>query len=242
MTCRTLIRSVAAATLGNDYLGVPYMSVTDVAFVRRAAITLIVGATASAIGGIVVQAVVQPRTTVSDEMWSYPWSSGALVPISVLWASLHALVFAGLIGFVRSGLAGTSRGARVGAILALVGTALLFVGELASIPIRHEHADDAGATIVGAIFGVAVLLSAVGLLAAGVATLRTGLWRGWRRFTPLTAGVWTTALIGLGSTKALPAGVAVYGLCLLALGIALYTQTSPSRARTLPLAPQEQGT
>ena len=34
--------------------------------------------------GIVVQAVVQPTTTISDQQWSYPWSSSALVPLTVL--------------------------------------------------------------------------------------------------------------------------------------------------------------
>jgi hypothetical protein len=75
---------------------------------RTAGITCIVGAAATTLGGIVVHGIVQPVTTVSDHRWSYPWSSGALVPISLLWASLHLLVFVGLLGFARSGLAGPS--------------------------------------------------------------------------------------------------------------------------------------
>jgi hypothetical protein len=50
-------------------------------------------------------------------------------------------------------------------------------------------------------------------------------------------------LLGLDSTtKALPTGVALYGLCLLALGIALYTQPAPAPdpAETPPLTVQEQ--
>ena len=214
----------------------------DVAFIRRAAIALIVGATASAVGGIIVQAVVQSTTTVSDQRWSYPWSSRTLVPISLLWAALHVLVFVGLLGFRRSGLAGPGRLARAGTTLALAGTALLLAGELASIPIRDQHVDDTGATIVGAIFGLAVLLSAIGFLAAGVATLRAGLWHGWAALTPLITGVWTTVLLAAESVNALAAGVAGYGLCLLALGVGLFLRTSPARRGTVPLAPQGQGT
>lgn len=208
------------------------MARTKIESGRTAGISCIVGAGATVLGGLVVQGIVQPATDVSDKQWSYPWSSGALVPVSLLWASLHVLVFLGLLGFARSGIAGTSRGARLGLLLALVGTALLCVGELASITIRNQRTDQTGAAIVGAIFGLAILLTAVGFLAAGVATLRVRLWRGWRRFTPLSAGIVACALLGLNSTKALPTGVALYGLCLLALGIALYTQPTPEAAES----------
>lgn len=216
------------------------MARRDTKSLRTAGISCIVGAAATALGGIVVQGIVQPATTISDQRWSYPWSSGSLVPVSILWASLHVLVFVGVLGFAWSGVAGHSRRARVGTGLALVGTALLFVGEIASIPIRDQRTDDTGALIVGGIFALAILLTAVGFLAAGIATVRARLWRGWRRFTPLTAGIVTSALLGLNVTKALPTGVAIYGLCLLALGVALYTQPTPESEERPVLAVQEQ--
>jgi hypothetical protein len=208
--------------------------------IRAAAAVCALGAAATTIGGIAVQAIVQPATAVPDDRWSYPWSSSALVPISILWASLHAVVFYGVLGFARSGIAGKGRGARVGALLALGGTAMLFVGELASIAVRNQLTGDTGATIVGAIFGIAILLTAVGFLAVGIATIRSGNWHGWRRLTPLSAGVASCALLGLNSTKALPTGVAVYGLCLLALGVALYTQPTPEPDERPVLAVQGQ--
>jgi hypothetical protein len=207
---------------------------------RRAAVAGIVGATATAIAGLIVQAVVQPATSVSDEMWSYPFSSSALVPMSILGALLHLLVLIAVLGFARSGLAGASRSAHVGLFLALAGTALLFAGELASIPVRDQRVDDTGATIVGAIFGIGGLLSAVGFIAAGLATARAGLWKSWRRFTPLAAGISTGAVLGLQPVDALDAGIAVYGLSLLALGIALYTQPAPEPEERRALAVQEQ--
>ena len=217
------------------------MANTNVDSLRRAATAGIVGATATAIGGLVVQAVIQPSTAVSDERWSYPWSSSSLVPISILWASLHVLVFFGVLGFARSGLAGRSRAARFGPPLALTGTALLFVGELASIAVRDQQVDDTGAVLVGAIFAIAIALLAVGFLSSGIATLRARLWLGWRRYVPLAVGIWTAALLGLNMTKALPTAVAVYGLCLLALSVALNTQPVPTSAARVPLRPQAQG-
>lgn len=216
------------------------MATPDTKSLRTAGISCIVGAAATTLGGIVVQGIIQPATTVPDHRWSYPWSSGALVPVSILWASLHVLVFVGLLGFARSGVAGHTRSARLGTTLTLVGTALLFVGEIASILIRDQRTDDTGAVIVGAIFALAILLTAVGFLAAGIATVRARLWQGWRRFTPLTAGIVTFALLGLNVTKALPTGVAIYGLCLLALGVALYTRPTPEAEERPVLAVQEQ--
>ena len=216
------------------------MARPDTRSLRTAGISCIVGAAATTLGGIAVQGIVQPATTVSDHRWSYPWSSGALVPVSILWASLHVLVFVGLLGFARSGVAGHSRSARLGTTLILGGTALLFVGELASIAVRDQRTDDTGAVIVGAIFALAILLTAVGFLAAGIATVRARLWQGWRRFTPLTAGIVSCALLGVDVTKALPTGVAIYGLCLLALGVALYTQPTPESEGKPVLAMQEQ--
>ena len=218
------------------------MAQANIDSLRRAAIAGIVGATGTAIGGLVVQEVVQPATSVSDEMWSYPFSSSALVPMSILGAFLHVLVFIAVLGFARSGLAGPSRSAHIGLFLALAGTALLFVGELASIPVRDQRVDDTGAAIVGAIFGIGGLLSAVGFIAAGLATARAGLWQSWRRFTPLATGISICGVLGLQLVGALDAGITLYGLCLLGLAVGLYTQPVPASATALPLRPQEQGT
>jgi hypothetical protein len=198
--------------------------------IRHLAIAGIVGGGATAISGVVIQAAVQPASTVSDEMWSYPWPSDTFVPVTLLFAGFHLLVFLGVLGFARAGLAGPGRSARVGSVLAMVGTAVFFMAELASIPINDQRMDDAGPMIVGGIFGLGVLLTAVGLLLAGRTTLRAGHWRDWRRFVPLAAGIWTTALVGVSFTKALPTGVGIYGLCILVLGLALYTQPTPTRS------------
>ena len=200
--------------------------------IRHLAMAGIVGGGATAISGVVIQAVVQPASTIPAEMWSYPWPSDTFVPVTLVFAGFHLLVFLGLLGFARSGLAGPGRTARVGMRLAMAGTAVFFAAELASIPINDQRMDDPGPMIVGGIFGLAVLLTAVGLLLAGWATLRAGQWRDWRRFVPLAAGIWTAVLVGMSATSALPTGVGIYGLCILLLGLALYTQPTPALAGT----------
>ena len=175
----------------------------------------------------------QPATELPDDMWRYPWeSSGAFVAFSFFSASLHALVIAGIVAFDRSGAAGRSRAATRGVSAVVAGTALLLVGELISIPIRNAESSDTSATIVGAVFGVASILSTIGFLLLGRATLRSGVWHGWRRFTPLATGVWLCAITVFGPAfpTLLHGMVGVYGLCLLAIAVALYTDPLPAAA------------
>ena len=205
---------------------------------RKAAIACSAGALITTGGGVASQ-IARASTSVSDEAWSYPWSADTFVALTLLWTISHALIFIGLLGLRRSGLAGPTRAAAVGLSIALTGTALLVVAELASVPFRDATLDDTGPAIVGAIFGIATLLSAVGLILAGRATMQSGLWSGWRRLTPLVTGIWTLLLVGLVFTSVMAAGIAIYGVCFLALGIALYT--SPAPTTTTPAAARVQG-
>lgn len=94
---------------------------------RNAGIACVAGAFITAIGGAASQIAVA-TTEVSDEAWTYPWPSETFVALSLLWGLAHALIFIGLLGLRRSGLAGPTRAAAVGLTLALTGTALLLVG------------------------------------------------------------------------------------------------------------------
>jgi hypothetical protein len=207
------------------------MPVPQPTALRRAGLLGAVGGALTAISGVVVQGFVQPASDVSDEMWSYPWSSDALVPVSLLYALFYALIFAGILGYARSGVAGPGRSARVGTVLALTGTAVLFAAELLSIPIADKRVDEAGSVLVTVCFALGTLVSAIGFIVAGVATVRAGQWNGWRRFVPLATGIWLAVLNGLAPTPALASGVTLYGLLVTALGVALWTQPTPSTPR-----------
>ena len=185
---------------------------------------------ACALGGLVLFAgavatqIIQASTSVSDQLWRYPWTSRTSVIAWAIFGVMEALVLTGVLAWQRSGVAGPSRAARVGLPLAAVGTLLIVVGHFASIPVRNQTIHETGAQLVGGIFGAGTVLLAVGLVLAGWATLRAGAWQDWRRFVPLTIGVVTAALIGLQFTKALPTGVALYSLGFAALGLALMQQ------------------
>ncbi|MDQ6741572.1 MAG: hypothetical protein M3Z97_01505 [Candidatus Dormibacteraeota bacterium] len=189
---------------------------------RTAGLACILGALITIGGGIATQ-LVAASTDVSRDVYSYPYHADVHRGLSVLWAATHALIFVGLLGFLQSGLAGSSRTARMGLMLALAGTALLFVGEFASMAVAERPTSGGIASAVDALFGIASLLTAGGLLAAGWATVRARRWSGWRRLTPLACGLWSLALIGFVFTDVRMSAIAVYGLCFLAFGIGLFT-------------------
>lgn len=199
----------------------------------------ICAAAATALAGAVLAFGLQPTTDLTDDFWRYPWSSsGAFVAFSLLSAALHGAVAAGLATFGRSGAAGRTRTARVGVALAVTGTVLLAVGELASIPVRDAKVDEAGAVIVGTLFGIASLSSTFGFVLAGIATLRARIWHGWHRYAPIATGVWLVVLtpVSLAAPTLLHGGVGVYGLCLLGVAIALRTETAPDPRPTIAAA------
>ncbi|MDA0168886.1 hypothetical protein OJ998_07305 [Solirubrobacter taibaiensis] len=166
---------------------------------------LIAAGAASALAGFVVQAGVQPMTTVSEDMWSYPWTADTLVWIALAWAALHAVAFVGLLGLPRSR----------GLYVALAGTAVLLLAELLSIPIRDVRTDADAAGGVAAVFGLGTALSAGGLIAVG---LRAG---GTLRPAAIFSGVALLSVFALVSLVGPSIGIALYGLGLIAMGTAL---------------------
>jgi hypothetical protein len=189
-----------------------------------------VGAVVLTLGGVATQ-VVAAGTPVSDKVWHYPWQSGTFVAITILFAVAQTLLVGGAVGLRRSGAGGPGRNARAGLALAVTGTALIAVGHLVSIPVRDQLVDDVGAVAAGLVFFLGTVLSAVGFLLAGAATLRTTRWRDARRFIPVAIGIWAAAMLGLQFTPFLPTAAAVLTALFVALGIALMRPATPAAAR-----------
>jgi hypothetical protein len=200
---------------------------------QKAAVALIAGAIIHAVGGIVGQ-VVQASTLVSDDMFSYPWTSAELVAVSLVEALAFGLGVVGLAGLRASGVAGPARAARTGLGVALAGSILFVVAQLASIAVRDQYLEEDAAGAVGGLFGLATLLLGAGLAAAGVAARRAGLWEGWRPTALLACGLWTLAMLGIVLTPMMPLGVTVVGLLQIAIGAGLLTRPTPVSAPTQP--------
>jgi hypothetical protein len=219
----------------HNVAGVPVTTLKELEMrpTQKAAIALIAGAIIHAAWGIVGQ-VVQASTEVSDDLFRYPWTSDAYVALSVVGALAFGLGIVGLAALRASGVAGPTRGARIGIGLALAGSALFVVAGLASIPVRDQLRDEGAASAVGGLFGLATLLLGAGLAAAGVAARRAGLWEGWRPTALLACGLWTLAMLGIVLTPLMPLSVTVMGLLLAAIGVGLLTRPTPVAAGVQP--------
>jgi hypothetical protein len=200
---------------------------------QKAAVALIAGAIIHAISGIVGQ-IVQSSTKVSDDMFSYPWTSAELVAVSLVEALAFGLGLVGLAALRNSGVAGPTRAARLGLAVALGGTALFVLAELASIAVRDQYCDEGAAGALGGLFGLATLLLGAGLAAAGIAARRAGRWDGWRPSALLACGLWTLAMQAIVLTPLMPLGVTVMGLLQAAIGVGLLTRPTPVGASAQP--------
>ena len=201
-----------------------------------AAIALIAGAIIHAAGGIVGQ-VVQASTLVSDDMFSYPWTSAELVAVSLTEALAFGLGLVGLAALRASGVAGPTRAARAGLGVALAGSVLFVIAELASIAVRDQYVDEGAAGAVGGLFGLATLLLGAGLAAAGFAARRARLWGSWRPTALIACGLWTLAMLGIVLTPLMPLGVTVMGVLQAAIGAGLLTRPAPIAAGAEPATP-----
>src|SRR5919108_259182 len=202
-------------------------------FTQKAAIALIAGAIIHAVAGIVGQ-VVQASSLVTDDQFSYPWTSAELVAVSLVEAFAFALGLIGLAGLRASGVAGPTRAARTGLGVALAGSVLFVVAELASIGVRDQLSDEGAAAAVGGVFGLATLLLGAGLAVAGVAARRAALWESWRPTALLACGLWTLAMLAIVVTPLMPLGVTVMGLLQATMGVGLLTRPIPEGARPQP--------
>ena len=149
----------------------------------------------------------------------------------VLQGVIHVAELAGVIALVLSGAAGPGWLGRTGLGAAVLGQVVLVVAELV-----YPGDPDLGDQL----FGVGPVLSALGMVAAGVAVLRAGTWTGWHRFTPLAVGLWsivvlTPALVVSGGPPAPVAlwAIAGWDLTWLLLGVAVWVaagHAAPRRA------------
>jgi hypothetical protein len=191
-------------------------------------LTIVAGAVQG--DGALITAAYRNASPISDEQLSYPWDGATAVTTSLIWGITQVLIVYGLLAFARSGAAPTQAG-RVGGRLAAAGAALYVIAHALSLVAPDAPLDARISVAVLSCFGVGTLLTAVGLIIAGTAALRSGAWSGWRRYTPVALGVWMVAMMPLQFTPALPVAVGVYALAVMALGLAMIVEGSAREPR-----------
>lgn len=170
--------------------------------------------------GAFLTAAYRGASPVSDDRLSFPWSGATAVTTSVVWGTAQVLLTVGLVAFARSdAIAG--RSGRRGAWVAVLGSALYVVAHAVSIPFHDADLSDGGAMVALTLFGVGTLLTAVGMVIAGLDARRTKVWQGWHRSVPLSLGVWMLVMMPLQFTPLLVVAVGVYAALAIALGVAM---------------------
>jgi hypothetical protein len=170
--------------------------------------------------GALITTAYRSASPISDEQLSYPWTGATAITTSLLWGITQVLFMIGLVAFGRSGAA-PSKAGPIGARLAVAGSLLYVVAHALSLIAYDAALDDPIALAVLSCFGFGTLLTAAGLIVAGTAALRSGVWSSWRRYTPFALGIWMVAMMPLQFTPALPVAVGVHALATMALGLSM---------------------
>jgi hypothetical protein len=128
---------------------------------------------------------------VSEDMWTYPQRAGGeYATTQSIFALVHIGMILGLLALRWCGAVPATRLGRIGHVMAVAGMAGLTVNEFLAISVAGQAADSTAAGRVGAIYGVVSIMIGLGMILAGIAVVRDGVWSGWRRWLPLVTGIW----------------------------------------------------
>jgi hypothetical protein len=200
---------------------VPDMTSTTHLAARRPAGTALLAGAAILLASAISAAIAENGTSVSDDLYRYPFTPGAWVAFVLAGVLAAALLAVGVAGLRRTGLAGASRGARRGLGAVVAGMSLLAVCQAAGLLLTDHAMDGTGAIVADTGFGIATLSFTFGMVVAGRAALRDGGWDGWRRRAPLACGVLSLVVLPLQATSLLWLGAGILALGYAVLGAAL---------------------
>jgi hypothetical protein len=143
---------------------------------------------------------------------------------------IHLGELAIFVALGLSGAAGTGALGRVGIGLGVLGALVLAVAEVLTLsaPVTSET-----------LFAIAPNLVGLGLILAGIAVVRNGLWTGWRRWVTLALGVYvfgvmTPLIITSGGPPAPPALAGLLGWQVLWVLIAVAVLVEAERPALSP--------
>jgi hypothetical protein len=106
----------------------------------------------------------------------------------------------------------------------VLGAAVIVAANFLSAANADAMADEGIGSSIVMMFASATLLIAVGMTTAGVASLRTGTWRGVPRFVPLANGIWPFIMIPLIGINQVQIAVGMMAALQIALGAGLIVE------------------
>jgi hypothetical protein len=165
-------------------------------------------------------------TPAPEDSLNFPWYGELAGQISTWWSFTGLFLVIGSACFARCGALRHSRAGRAGAWAAVAGAALIVVANFMSAVNADAMMNDGISKVIVGLFAGATLLIGAGLIAAGLATLRSGTWHGVGRYVPIATGIWCFLLIPIQFTGALAIGVGMLAALQVALGATLIAEES----------------
>jgi hypothetical protein len=147
--------------------------------------------------------------------------TGGFYATEAAWIVVHVLVLVGLVGLIRSCPPAETLSRR-GLTVALVGRIGFLVAEIVAMAVADDEI---------ALFPVAALLTAAGMIAGGVGSLRANRWGPWSGFAPLVMGVYP--FIAMFPLVAITGerpniSVSLWGLTIIGIGVAMLATSRTS--------------
>jgi heme A synthase len=187
---------------------------------RQATLGCLIGG-ASTIAAGLVAALLGVGTHVPHDLYRAPLPHDRYIVVSLLASITHVLVLLGILALRRSRAAGSARRVSAGLLAVAIGTGALTLLELADIGLVDAHNADSAAVAVASAFGLATLVTIVGLIVAGLGARSASTLRGWRRNALLICALGSLCVLPFTFTNEVWPGVMLLGAGYLVLGIAV---------------------
>ena len=163
------------------------MALKSAETVRRLGAIGFWGGIAGALSALVV--ILYPPAVV-PEQFSYPFNATGFTIAQVFFAVQHVTMVAVIVALLRTPAVGSSRLARAGLFIGIIGLASLSLLELAGIAAAHSISGEPLYALIQSLFAIPTMLTGIGLILGGIGVLRAGAWKGAKRFLPLILGIY----------------------------------------------------
>ena len=131
---------------------------------------------------------------VGADRFTFPHGAPEFTGLQMVIALLRVGLIFGLLGLWWSGAVPMTRIARFGRYIALVMMAVLTVTEGLAVSVPRTPLDGTP-PVFGVIYGAYTIVLGVAMLAEGLGVARGGVWQGWKRWLPLSLGVWLLVVV-----------------------------------------------
>lgn len=149
---------------------------------------------AAGLGGAVASIYLAMVSPVGAENFTFPHGAPEFTGLQAVIALSRVGLTFGLLGLWWSGNGPLTSIARLGRYVALIMMAVLTVTEGLAITVPRSPLDGTPPAF-GVIYGAYTILLGIALLAEGLAVARAGAWQGWKRWLPLSLGVWLLLVV-----------------------------------------------